>query len=181
MNIQTLTNTKLGHIFVRAMAAVMESPLRYRFFGPVKILQAAEIRSGQTVLEIGCGTGFFTLPAAKMIGGQGSLIAMDILPISVKAVTRKVMEANLNNVRVVQGDALNTQLASESIDVILIFGVIPAPMLPMDKLMSEMNRVLKTGGTMAVWPTTWILKAILHSGYFTFSGKRMSVSNYRKI
>jgi ubiquinone/menaquinone biosynthesis C-methylase UbiE len=102
MNTEASANTKIGQIFVRTMAAIMESRLRYRFFGPTKILQAAEIRPGQTVLEVGCGTGFFTLPAARMIGDQGCLIAMDILPISVEMVAKKVQTANLNNVRVIQ-------------------------------------------------------------------------------
>jgi len=112
---------------------------RYRFFGPTRILRGADIRPGQTVLEVGCGTGFFTLPAARLLGGQGSLVAMDILPMSVEAVTKKVQTANLKNVRVVLGDVLNTQLAAESLDAVLIFGVIPAPMLPMERLLSEMK------------------------------------------
>ncbi|MBN2098297.1 MAG: hypothetical protein JW753_01725 [Dehalococcoidia bacterium] len=71
MNIETFARTKIGRLFTRMMAAVMESRLRYRFFGPMRILQGAEIRPGQRVLEIGCGTGFFTIPAARLIGDQG--------------------------------------------------------------------------------------------------------------
>jgi ubiquinone/menaquinone biosynthesis C-methylase UbiE len=50
------------------------------------------------------------------------------------------------NVQVVQGDALHTRLAAESMDAALIFGVIPAPMVPMEQLLSEMRRILKLGG-----------------------------------
>jgi len=132
MNIEIFANTKIGQVFIRIMAAIMESRFRYRFFGPTRILQGADIHPGQTVLEVGCGTGFFTLPAARLLGDQGSLVAMDMLTMSVEAVTKKVQTANLKNVRVVKGDALNTQLATESLDAVLLFGVIPAPMLPMD-------------------------------------------------
>ena len=65
MNTETLANTKIGKAFIRIMASVMESRLRYRFFSPMKILQGEEIQSGQTVLEIGWGTGFFTVHTAK--------------------------------------------------------------------------------------------------------------------
>jgi ubiquinone/menaquinone biosynthesis C-methylase UbiE len=180
MKLQTFAETKCGHVFVRTMASIMECRLRYRFFGPMKILRAALIRPGQTVLEVGCGTGFFTLPAARMIGDRGCLIAMDTLPIAVDAVSKKVQTANLNNVRVVQGDALDTGLASESIDLTIIFGVIPAPMLPIDRFLTEMHRVLKPDGTMAVWPPSWVHKSIPRSGLFTISGKRDGVTNYRR-
>jgi demethylmenaquinone methyltransferase/2-methoxy-6-polyprenyl-1,4-benzoquinol methylase len=131
-------------------------------------------------LEVGCGTGFFTLPIARLLGEQGSLVAMDMLPISVEAVTKKVQTANLKNVRVIQGDALNTQLAAESLDAVLIFGVIPAPMLPLERLLSEMHHVLKPGGTMAVWPPSWVHQTIVESGLFTLSSRRNGVSNYKR-
>ena len=180
MNTEAFANTKIGHLFVRIMAAIMESRFRYRFFGPMRILQGADIQPGQTVLEIGCGTGFFTLPAARLLGDRGTLVAMDMLSMSVEAVTKKVQTANLRNVLVVQGDALNTQLDAESLDAILLFGVIPAPMLPVERLLSEMHRILKPSGTMAVWPPSWVHQTIIQSGLFIFSGKRNSVFNYRR-
>jgi ubiquinone/menaquinone biosynthesis C-methylase UbiE len=181
MNIETFANTKIGQVFIPIMAAIMESRFRYRFFGPTRILQGAGIHPGQTVLEVGCGTGFFTLPAARLLGDQGSLVAIDMLTMSVEAVTKKVQTANLKNVRVVKGDALNSQLATESLDAVLLFGVIPAPMLPMERLLSEMHRILKPGGTMAVWPPSWVHQTIVRSGLFTLNSKRNGVSNYKRI
>ena len=136
MNTKALADNKIGQVFIRVMAAILESPLRYRFFGSTRILQGTDVHSGQTVLEIGCGTGFFTLPVARLLGEQGHLTAMDVLPMSVEEVTKKVQTAGLKNVDVVQGDALNTRLADESLDVVLIFGVIPAPMLPMNQFLN---------------------------------------------
>jgi demethylmenaquinone methyltransferase/2-methoxy-6-polyprenyl-1,4-benzoquinol methylase len=131
MDTEALANSPIGRIFIRVVAAIMESRLRYRFFGPTKILDGAGIRPGMKVLEVGCGTGFFTIPAGQMLGGQGSLIAMDVLPASVETVTKKVQEAGLSNVQVIKGDALDTKLERESLDEVIVFGVIPAPMLPM--------------------------------------------------
>jgi ubiquinone/menaquinone biosynthesis C-methylase UbiE len=181
VNTEAFAHTKIGQVFIRIMAVIMESRFRYRFFGPLRILQGADIHPGQTVLEVGCGTGFFTLSAARLLGEQGSLVAMDVLPMSIEAVTKKAQTANLKNVRVIQGDALNTQLAAESLDVVLIFGVIPAPMLPMERLLSEMQRILKPGGIMAVWPSSWVHRTIVQSGLFTLSSKRNGVSNYKRI
>jgi ubiquinone/menaquinone biosynthesis C-methylase UbiE len=180
MSTEAFVNSKIGQVFIRVMAAVMESRLRYRFFGPIRVLQGADIHPGQTVLELGCGTGFFTIPIARFIGDQGSLVAMDILPASIETVSKKVQAANVKNVRVVKGDALKTELDAESIDAVLLFGVLPAPMLPLDRLLPEMHRILKLGGIMAVWPPSWVPQSIPRSGLFTFVYKRNGVFNFKR-
>lgn len=152
---------------------------------PVKTLQGAGIQPAQTVLEVGCGTGFFTIPAAKLIGGQGCLVAMDLSSGYIEQVSKKVRNANLKNVRIVKRDALDTGLESASIDKTLLLGVIPFPLLPLNRLLPEIHRVLKPDGTLAVWlfpPMVhfWVPKSILQSGLFTYVSKRSGVYNYRR-
>jgi ubiquinone/menaquinone biosynthesis C-methylase UbiE len=180
METEALSKSKIGQLFIRVVAAAMESRFRYRFFGPLRILQGADIHPGQTVLELGCGTGFFTLPAAQMIGGQGKLVAMDVLPQSVETVSKKVQAANLKHVRVVRGDAMNTRLDAESMDAVLLFGVLPAPALPLDRLLPELHRILKPGGIMAVWPPSWVPRLIPRSGLFAYASQRNGVFNFRR-
>jgi len=182
MDTDTFANSKTAHFIFRIIGVAMESRFRYRFFGPMTTLQGADIQTGQTVLEVGCGTGFYTVAAAQVISDQGCLVAMDVLPVSIERVSKKVQAANLKNVRVVRGDAMNTELDAESMDAVLLFGVIPAPMLPLNRLLPEMHRVLKTGGTLAVWPPIpgWLPKSILRSGLFTYAYKRNGVNNFRR-
>ncbi len=95
---------------------------------------------------------------------------------------KKVQSADLKNVRVVKRDALDTGLDAASIDTALLFGVLPWPALPLNRLLSEMHRVLKPEGTLAVWlfPVSgWVPKSILRSGLFTYVSKRNGVYNYR--
>jgi ubiquinone/menaquinone biosynthesis C-methylase UbiE len=181
MNTETIAKSNLGKFYIKILAAGMESRFRYRFFGPVNILKGADIHPGQIVLEVGCGTGYFTLPAARLVGEQGCLVAMDVLPEAIELVSRKVQVTNLKNVRVIKGDALGTGLDAESFDTVLLFGVIPAPMLPLNRLLPEIHRVLKANGSLAVWPPIpgWLPKSILQSGLFTFTGKRNGVHNFR--
>jgi ubiquinone/menaquinone biosynthesis C-methylase UbiE len=180
MNTEAIAKSPIGRIFIRLISAIMESRLRYKLFGPAKILQGAGVRPDMKVLEIGCGTGFFTLTAARMVGEQGSLIAIDILLQSVEAVTNKVQAAGLSNVQVIKGDALHTKLEPESFDEVLIFGVIPTPMLPLEKLLAEMHRILRPGGMMAVWPSSWVHQTIIRSGRFRYINKRNGVNNYQR-
>jgi ubiquinone/menaquinone biosynthesis C-methylase UbiE len=161
----------------------MESRFRYRFFPPMKILKGADIAPSNVVLEIGCGTGFFTIPAAQLIGEQGSLTSIDVIQESVDFVFKKLQEANLKNVRVLKGNAMDTGLNSDSFDEILLFGIIPAPMLPLNRLLPELHRILKTDGSLAVWPPIpgWLPQAIIKSGLFILSSKRNGVSNFKRI
>jgi len=101
---------------------------------------------------------------------------------SIELVSKKVQAANLKNVRVVKGDALNTGLDAESFHTVLLFGVIPSPMLPLNLLLPEMHRVLKPEGTLAVWPPIpgWFPKSILQSGLFKYSSKRNGVYNFTR-
>jgi ubiquinone/menaquinone biosynthesis C-methylase UbiE len=181
MNTEIIARSTWGKLFMKVVAAGMQSRFRYRFFSPLPILKRTDLQSGQTVLEVGCGTGYFTVPAAQLIGEQGCLVAMDVLPASVKMVSEKVQRADLKNVRVVSGDALETGLDADSFDTVLLLGVIPAPMLPLVRLLPEMHRVLKVGGNLAVWPPFpgWLPRSILNSGLFAFANKVNGVYNFK--
>ena len=185
MNAEDLGNLKILNWIFKPAGKLMGSRVRGWLMNPVKTLQGAGIQPGQTVLEVGCGTGFFTIPAAELLGDQGSLVAMDPLADYTKVVSRKVQAAGLKNVRVVKRDALDTKLDTASIDKALLFGVIPFPMLPLNRLLPEMHRVLKPEGTLAVWlfpPKVhfWVPKSILESGLFNYISKQNGVFNYRR-
>jgi demethylmenaquinone methyltransferase/2-methoxy-6-polyprenyl-1,4-benzoquinol methylase len=180
MDIESLANSKIGNFVVKVAGAMMESRLRYRFSGPMKILQGADIQPGQTVLEVGCGTGFHTVSAAQLIGDQGCLVAMDVLSEYIEQVSRKVQAAKLKNVHVVKRDAMETGLDDESIDTVLLLSVIPSPTASLNRLLPEMHRVLKPEGTLAVTTFPWVLRSIRRSGLFTFISKRNGVSNFRR-
>jgi len=185
MNTKDLGNSKILNLLFKPAGMMMESRLRQWLMNPAKTLRGAGIEPGQTVLEVGCGTGFFTIPAAHLLGDQGCLVAMDVSSGFIEQVSRKVQLADLKNVRIVKRDALNTGLDTASIDKILLFGVIPFPLLPLNRLLPEMYHVLKPEGTLAMWlfpPVVhlWVPKSILRSGLFTYMNKRNGVYNYKR-
>ena len=183
MNAEDLGKSKLLNLLFKPAGSAMESRLRRLLHDPVKILHGADIQPGQTVLEVGSGTGFFTIAAARLIGGQGRLIAMDPLTAYVERLNEKVEAAGLRNVRVVRRDALDTGLDAASIDRVLLFGVLPFPSLPLNRLLPEMHRVLKSNGTLAVWMfpiAGWVPSAIRRSALFAYLHRRNGVYNYRR-
>ena len=186
MKTEDLGKSKIVNLIFKPAGWMMGSRFRQWLMDPVKTLRGADVQPGQTVLEVGCGTGFFTIPAAKLLGDQGSLLAMDPSAGFLEQVSKKVQRAEVTNVRIVRRDALETGLDAASIDKALLFGVIPFPLLPLDRLLPEMHRVLKPAGTLAVWlfppmVFSWIPKSIVRSGLFSFVNKRNGVYNYRPV
>lgn len=158
----------------------MESRLRHWVAGPAKILRGADILPGQRVLEVGCGPGFYTVSAARLIGDQGNLLAIDVLSDYVEQTSQKVQAAKLANVQVEKRDALETGLDAETIDTVLLFSVIPSPTVPLVPLLTEMHRILKPNGVLAVTTFPWLIRSIRRSELFTFVSKRNGVFNFRR-
>jgi ubiquinone/menaquinone biosynthesis C-methylase UbiE len=175
-------DSPIADFLFKLMALLMESPLRRRFFDPVRTLNGAGIRSGQKVLEVGCGTGFFTIPAAKLLGEEGRVYAIDPHPLAIKQVARKIQDAGLINVSLIKADATEAGLANGSIDLVLLFGVIPSPTLPLDRLLPEMHRLLRPGGAIAVWTAFpwWSPASLTRGGLFAYVGKRYGVHNFKR-
>jgi predicted methyltransferase len=72
----SLGTSLLARLLLKLVAS--DSQWRERLMDPRQILHGAGIRAGQTVLEVGCGRGFFTLPATGMVGPAGCIYALDV-------------------------------------------------------------------------------------------------------
>ena len=179
---KSFSDSQVAHLIFKVLAPVMESPLKYRFFNPVKGLKLGGIQIGQKVLEVGCGTGFFTLPAARMLGSEGCIYAVDPHPLAIKQVRKLVLDAGLKNVRLIRADATRCGLSSGLIDLVLLYGVIPSPTLPMDRLLMEMHRLLKPKAQIAVWTAfpCWSPKILTKNGLFAYIGKEKGVYTFRR-
>lgn len=183
MDAAKLGESRFLNLLFKPAGWLMESRLRQFFQDPERILDGADLKAGQTVLEVGSGTGFFTLPAAKRIGTAGRLVAMEPLLSYTERLSDRLAQAGLGNVDIVRRDALDTGLDDLSIDRAILFGVLPHATLPLNRLLPEMHRVLKPDGTMAVWlfPIAGLVpNAILRSGLFFDQHKQNGVYRYRR-
>ena len=165
------------------MISFVHDTLYGLFMNPYKLLNSAGLKPGQKVLEVGCGPGFFTIPAAKIVGEKGRVYALDVNPVAVETVRRKIEEKGLKNVEVMLADAGETGLPDESIDVAFLFGVIHA-LDDVDAVMREMHRVLKAKGVLSIQKSWWsekkLLDAVTKNGLFSFREKIGRVFKFEK-
>jgi len=87
-----------------------DNPLLPLLKDPCKLLKTAGLRHGQKVLEVGCGPGFFTVPAAKIVGREGIIYAADINHRAIKRVEEKVRKYGIGNIKPILGNAANSDL-----------------------------------------------------------------------
>jgi ubiquinone/menaquinone biosynthesis C-methylase UbiE len=124
-----------------------DNPLLPIIRNPYKILKRAGLKSGQNVLEVGCGPGFFTIPAAYIVGKEGKVYAVDTHPLAIERVQNKINKAGINNVSLIHANASDTGLPDQSIDLAFMFGL-PYIQGGLDNLLTELYRICKPGATL---------------------------------
>jgi ubiquinone/menaquinone biosynthesis C-methylase UbiE len=87
------------------------------------MLQALGVRPGQTVCDMGCGNGFYTLQLARLVGPRGLVYAVDIQPEMLQMLARNAAEARLFNIRPVLGTPIDPRLPAGEIDLMLCVDV----------------------------------------------------------
>lgn len=86
------------------------------------LFDAAELRLGEHVLDVGCGRGATTRQAAELVGSEGAVTGLDVSDELLTAA--RDLAAGVTNVRFVRGDAQRAELDEASVDVLLSrFGV----------------------------------------------------------
>jgi len=123
----------------------------------IEVLERAGLRKGQIVLDFGCGSGTYTIPAARTVGGQGKVYALDKDKEALDEVMRKARSAGLKNVeRMETSGKLEIDLPDGSVDVVLLFDVFHDYYFPARgdrrRLLDEIYRVMKPSAFMSVSP-----------------------------
>jgi SAM-dependent methyltransferase len=113
------------------------------------LLTALKVRPGQTVTDVGCGNGFYTLPLAKLVGEGGKVLAVDIQPEMLHMLDERAKAEGLANIELITGTQTDPQLAPDSIDLILLVDVYHEFSRPKEML-AAMHKALKPGGRIAL-------------------------------
>lgn len=135
------------HRFDPSKAHHLDHPERRKQLPPEKILQELQIRSSDTVLDLGAGTGYFTIPAAQMT--EKVVYALDVEPRMLDLLEENVRRSKLTNVHLLPGTMENIPLESQSVDKV-IASLVLHETDQLEKTLQEIRRVLRSGGTMLI-------------------------------
>ena len=112
---------------------------------PEIILAAAGLQPGMIFIDIGCGQGFFTIPAAKIVGDRGRVYALDINPDSTERLRNKLSGEGLHNVIINTGKAEDLVFCEECADIVF-FGIVLHDFENPLKVLKNAHSMLKKTG-----------------------------------
>jgi ubiquinone/menaquinone biosynthesis C-methylase UbiE len=142
--------SKENHLYVcpAKFAGSLDNSIRRLLHNPRRILEA-HIREGMTVLDLGCGPGFFTTELAKLVGEQGRVIAADLQQGMLDKVAKKIRGTDLEKrveIHKCQNDLIGI---SQKVDFVLAFWMVHE-VPDQDNLFRELKSVMKPDGNIYI-------------------------------
>ena len=99
---------------------VFDDPARAEWQKPTEVAGALGLRPGQTVADLGAGTGYFTRPLSEAVGPKGTVLAVDVEPNLVAYLRERAARERLSNVRAIQAAPHDPHLPAAGVDAVLV-------------------------------------------------------------
>jgi ubiquinone/menaquinone biosynthesis C-methylase UbiE len=128
---------------------VFESPERAKWQKPDQVVQALDLKPGQTVVDIGAGTGYFTRRFARAVGPSGQAIGLDIEPGMAAYMNADAAKLKLPNYQARTVKADDPELAPHSANLVFFCNVLHHVTNRVSYL-KKLEAALKPGGRVAV-------------------------------
>jgi ubiquinone/menaquinone biosynthesis C-methylase UbiE len=121
---------------------------RRQWQNPEAILQEIGLKPGATLMDIGCGAGFFTLPAARITGSKGKVYGLDSQGSSLEEIRKKAENEGLANIELKAARAEETVFCDACADIVFL-GIVLHDFEDPARVLKNARRMIKTGGKMA--------------------------------
>jgi Methylase involved in ubiquinone/menaquinone biosynthesis len=143
---------KLFHFQLPFVEYILDSDLRCKGQPPERVISRSGVQKGMTILEIGCGSGTYTIQAAQTVGKSGKVFALDIKPQALLRLNNKLTQnqnPEAGEICPMLENACKLPLSDESCDLVFMVSVLQE--IPnRRKALEEIWRVLKPNGILAV-------------------------------
>lgn len=114
---------------------------------PDRVVADLGLRPNMRVADVGCGNGYFTTRLAKVLGGSGTILAVDPSAKALDALQSAIRSKNVSNVEIVQSKGSSTCLADASCDSVLLCDVLHevSPPSIRQELLRDIARAMRPG------------------------------------
>ena len=129
--------------------SIFDSPGREERLQINRVMDVLGIVSGKVVADVGAGSGWFTVRAARRVGGGGLVYAVDINPEAIRYVAERAKKEELRNVKTILGKADDPMLPAGSVDVVLLLKTYHEVAQPM-ALLENLRAALRPGAKVGV-------------------------------
>jgi ubiquinone/menaquinone biosynthesis C-methylase UbiE len=124
-------------------------PERMTWLPPPEVILVLGLKAGESVADIGAGTGYFTLPMAKAVGSSGRVYAVDAQPEMLEFLRQKLDAGANSNVELIHAEADSTKLPDASCDLVFLANVWHE-FDDRQAVLREARRLLKNSGRIAI-------------------------------
>jgi ubiquinone/menaquinone biosynthesis C-methylase UbiE len=124
---------------------------------PLPTIEKLGLTPSDIVADIGCGIGYFSIPAAEILNVRNKVFALDTSEEMLAEVEKRAAVANLSNVVTIKTEEYNLKLPDESVTFALLVNVLHE-IEDKNKFIEDIKRILKVGGKLAIieWEKTLI-------------------------
>jgi ubiquinone/menaquinone biosynthesis C-methylase UbiE len=130
----------------------LDETTRRTWYNPDEILKNAGLSKGMIFVDVGCGEGFFSLLAAKIVGEIGTIYAVDTDEEGIERLKSKAKEQKLENIKTTVGMAEKTVFCKECADIIFYSMVLHDFKDPAQVLWNAKKMLKPTG---SIWNLDW--------------------------
>ncbi len=136
---------EIAHVMGHQAAAWLDRPEREKEEAPAKLVELLKIKSGDTIADIGAGSGYYTFRLSPLAGPKGRIYAVDVQPEMLALIRQRMKAKGLTNIEPVRGTQTDPKLPANSIDMVLLVDVYHEFTHPWE-MTEKMVAALKPGG-----------------------------------
>jgi cyclopropane fatty-acyl-phospholipid synthase-like methyltransferase len=129
--------------------SIFESPGRDQRLQIDRVMDILGIGPTKSVADIGAGSGWFTVRAARRVGESGKIYAVDINPEATRYIKDRVEKENLHNVTTVLGRVDDPMLPADQVDAVLLLKTYHEVAKPV-ALLRNLRTALRTGAKVGI-------------------------------
>ncbi len=130
-------------------AGWLERPEREKEENPRKLLKLLDIKPGQTVADVGAGSGYHAFRMASLVGDKGQVLAVDIQQEMLDLINAKAKKQSVSNIKTILGTEQDPKLPKAKVDLIILVDVYHEFSHPYE-MTQQMMQSLKPGGRLVL-------------------------------